>query len=180
MYGMYTYTAYTQCHICRQADPQGLHRIAYVRSRCILSFWLELDRDLIRGCLARPLPPVLSILARHGTAAIAQSACSSLPKAESERVGSVLTGDCANGLWQQCVSAVEAKVQSPSSLRARAARADSPMKVSMSGLKKARPMTGTSSCKAPAVLAAAWHKGSSSAKQINVQIIPCKTQHHSK
>ena len=143
-------------------------------SRCLLSFWLELDRDLMRGCLARPLPPVSSILARHGTAASAQSACSSVPKAESRCLGSVLTGDCAKGLWPQSWSVVESEVQSPSSLRARAARADSPIKASMSGVKEARPMTDTSSFKAPAVLAAAWHKGSSSAKQINVQIIPCK------
>lgn len=127
-------------------------------SRCLLSFWLELDRDLMRGCLARPLPIVLSILARHGTAASAQSACSTLStvEADSRGVGWVLIDGCASGLWQQkSWSAVEEEVQSPSSLRALAARADSPMKASMSGSKEARPMTGTSSCKAPAVFAAA-------------------------
>ena len=129
----------------------------------------------MRGCLALPLPPVSSILTRHGTAASAQSACLSVPKTESGFIGSVVTADGANGLWQQIWSDVEAEVPSPSSLRARAARADSPMKDSMSGLQEGRLITGTSSCKAPAVLAAAWHKGSSSAKQINVQIIPCKT-----
>lgn len=162
--------------ICRQAGFHGLHRIACVQNRRLPSFWLELDRDRISGCLARPLPSVSSILARQGTAASVQSACSSAPKADSRCVGSMPTGDSANGLWQQSWSALEDEVPSPSSLKARAARADSPMKASMSGLKETRPMTGTSSCKAPAVLAAAWHKGSSSAKQINVQMIPCTGQ----
>lgn len=153
-----------------------LSRNACERSRCLLSFWLELDRDLMRGCLARPLPAVFSILARHGTAASAQSACSAVSTTESRGVDWVLTDDCARGLWQQSWSAVAEEGQSPSSLKALAARAGSPMKASMSGSKEARPMTGTSSCKAPAVLAAAWHKGSSSAKQISVQIMPCEQQ----
>lgn len=161
----------------RQVSHHSPNRTAcQVSGQCLLSFWLELDRDLMRGCLARPLPAVFSILARHGTAASAQSACSTVPEADSRGVGWELTDDCASGLWQQSSSAVEEEVESPSSLRARAARADSPIKASMSGSKEARLMTGTSSCKTPAVLAAAWHKGSSSAKQISVQMMPCEHQ----
>ena len=156
----------------RKTIKTGLHRCVHALisvnnvfcmacetySACLLSFWLDLDRDLVRGCLHRPWSGVSSILARSGTAATGQSS-SSPPSAESNEgnlsPGCVSTGDLARGLWQHSWSVEEEEEQSPSSLRARAARADKPMNASTWGLLQLSPITDTSSGKAPAVLAAA-------------------------
>lgn len=71
------------------------------------SFWLELDRDLMRGGVQRPFSRVSSILARNGTAVRAQSSSSSRSSGGSWGCDCMLAGGFASELRQHSWSVEE-------------------------------------------------------------------------